>query len=185
MGTLYDTGMQAESKPLALIVGAGSGLSGSLARQCAAAGMQVALAARNTEKLKSFTGARLYACDAADAAQVDKLFASIETPDLVVYLRAPTAVLLERIRHRDRSFERPLQREYLDLLNRAYEEFFASFAGPAHVTIDVSDVDWIARLEDYVEVREVVLQTIANLEAGQGTFDFAPAEPPRRRAAAP
>src|SRR5688500_5771413 len=85
MGTLYDTGMQPETKPLALIVGAGSGLSGSLERQCAAAGMQVALATRNTEKLKSFTGARLYACDASDPAQVDKLFAGIETPELVVY----------------------------------------------------------------------------------------------------
>ena len=39
---------------LALIVGAGSGLSGSLAKLCAAQGMRVALAARNTEKLKSF-----------------------------------------------------------------------------------------------------------------------------------
>lgn len=77
--------MQTDSKQLALIVGAGSGLSGSLARQCAAAGMQVALAARNIDKLKGFTGARLYACDAADPAQVEKLFAAIETPELVVY----------------------------------------------------------------------------------------------------
>jgi NAD(P)-dependent dehydrogenase (short-subunit alcohol dehydrogenase family) len=70
---------------LALIVGAGSGLSGSLARQCAAAGMRVALAARNTDKLKSFTGASLHACDASDPAQVAALFESIDAPDLVVY----------------------------------------------------------------------------------------------------
>ena len=70
---------------LALIVGAGSGLSGSLARQCAAAGMRVALAARNTDKLKSFTGASLHVCDASDPAQVAALFESIDAPDLVVY----------------------------------------------------------------------------------------------------
>jgi NAD(P)-dependent dehydrogenase (short-subunit alcohol dehydrogenase family) len=81
--------MPADSNPLALIVGAGSGLSASLARQCAAAGMRVALAARNTEKLKSFSGARLYSCDASEPAQVAKLFDALErdqgTPDLVVY----------------------------------------------------------------------------------------------------
>jgi len=70
---------------LALIVGAGSGLSGSLARLCAAQGMRVALAARNTDKLKGFSGASLHRCDATDPAQVASLFESIETPNLVVY----------------------------------------------------------------------------------------------------
>ena len=52
---------------IALIVGAGNGLSASLARACAKQGMQVALAARNAEKLAPLvaeTGARAYACDA-------------------------------------------------------------------------------------------------------------------------
>lgn len=70
---------------LALIVGAGSGLSGSLAKLCAGAGMRVALAARNTEKLKGFSGAGLFRCDATEPSQVKALFESIETPDLVVY----------------------------------------------------------------------------------------------------
>ena len=70
---------------LALIVGAGRGLSGSLARLCAAQGMRVALAARNTDKLKAFEGASLHACDASDPSQVRKLFESVETPDMVVY----------------------------------------------------------------------------------------------------
>jgi len=73
----------------ALIVGAGSGLSASLARQCAAAGMQVGLAARNVDKLKDLvkqTGAQAYACDAADPSAVEKLFSALKTaPDLVVY----------------------------------------------------------------------------------------------------
>ena len=73
----------------ALIVGAGSGLSASLARKCAAAGMRVALAARNVDKLKALekeAGARSYACDASDPSQVNALFAALGTaPDLVVY----------------------------------------------------------------------------------------------------
>jgi short-subunit dehydrogenase len=73
---------------LALIVGAGSGLSASLARKCAASGMRLALAARHVGKLDSLvadTHARAIACDAADAAQVEALFAAIDPPDLVVY----------------------------------------------------------------------------------------------------
>jgi NAD(P)-dependent dehydrogenase (short-subunit alcohol dehydrogenase family) len=69
---------------LALIVGAGSGLSGSLAKLCAAQGMRVALAARNTDKLKGFS-ASLHRCDATQPAEVQELFEQIEAPDLVLY----------------------------------------------------------------------------------------------------
>jgi NAD(P)-dependent dehydrogenase (short-subunit alcohol dehydrogenase family) len=70
--------------PLALIVGAGSGLSGSLAKLCAAEGMRVALAARNTDKLKGFS-ASLHRCDATRLADVQALFQDLDVPDLVVY----------------------------------------------------------------------------------------------------
>jgi NAD(P)-dependent dehydrogenase (short-subunit alcohol dehydrogenase family) len=76
------------ANPLALIVGAGSGLSASLARKCAADGMRVALAARDISKLSTLgkeTGAALHACDAADARQVEALFNATDAPDLVVY----------------------------------------------------------------------------------------------------
>jgi NAD(P)-dependent dehydrogenase (short-subunit alcohol dehydrogenase family) len=75
----------------ALIVGAGSGLSASLARAFAKAGMRVALAARATDKLGPLaqeTGAKTYQCDASDRAQVDRLFADLDAgpgaPDVVV-----------------------------------------------------------------------------------------------------
>ena len=76
----------------ALIVGAGSGLSASLARLFASEGMRVALAARRTEKLGALvgeTGARAYRCDASRREEVDALFASLGAelgpPNLVVY----------------------------------------------------------------------------------------------------
>src|SRR6185295_11794278 len=78
----------ANPNPLAVIVGAGSGLSASLARQCVAAGMRVALAARNVPKLaeiKEETGASVHACDVTDAGQVERLFAELNAPELVVY----------------------------------------------------------------------------------------------------
>jgi NAD(P)-dependent dehydrogenase (short-subunit alcohol dehydrogenase family) len=71
----------------ALIVGAGSGLSASLARLLAAQGMRVALAARNPGKLAELareTGAETFACDSTQSADVDRLFAKSEA-DLVIY----------------------------------------------------------------------------------------------------
>lgn len=75
----------------ALIVGAGAGLSASLARTFAEAGLAVALAARAIDKLTALaqeTGAKVHQCDAGDRAQVDKLFAALDAagaPDVVVY----------------------------------------------------------------------------------------------------
>jgi NAD(P)-dependent dehydrogenase (short-subunit alcohol dehydrogenase family) len=72
----------------ALIVGAGSGLSAALARLFAKNGMTVALAARNPDKLgalASATGARVFPCDAAKRADVEKLFAAAGPLDIVVY----------------------------------------------------------------------------------------------------
>jgi NAD(P)-dependent dehydrogenase (short-subunit alcohol dehydrogenase family) len=76
----------------ALIVGAGEGLSASLARLFAREGIKVALAARKIEKLGAVcteTGARAFACDATNAEEVERLFGLVEremgAPDLVVY----------------------------------------------------------------------------------------------------
>ncbi|MDH7794396.1 MULTISPECIES: SDR family NAD(P)-dependent oxidoreductase [unclassified Beijerinckia] len=76
----------------ALIVGAGSGLSASLARLLAREGWAVGLAARNAYKLSALSaeaGARAWSCDATDPAAVAKLFdevdATLGPPDVVVY----------------------------------------------------------------------------------------------------
>ena len=76
----------------ALIVGAGQGLSASLARLFAREGLAVAIAARDAAKLAPLaaeTGARAFACDAQDEGQVARLFADVErdvgVPDVVVY----------------------------------------------------------------------------------------------------
>jgi NAD(P)-dependent dehydrogenase (short-subunit alcohol dehydrogenase family) len=89
----------------ALIVGAGSGLSASLARLFARSGMKVALAARSVDDLGALTqdiGGKALVCDASRGADVAKLFADLEAaggaPDVVVYnasyrTRGPVAEL--------------------------------------------------------------------------------------------
>jgi len=76
----------------ALIVGAGPGISASLARAFARLGVKLALAARNIEKLDTLvqaTGARAFAADAADAESVAELFLRVRDhlgePEIVVY----------------------------------------------------------------------------------------------------
>src|SRR2546426_1087802 len=76
----------------ALIVGAGAGLSASLARAFARAGMKVALAARSPAKLDPLVreiGASTFACDTVKGEDVDRLFAAVAgqvgEPDVVVY----------------------------------------------------------------------------------------------------
>lgn len=89
----------------ALIVGAGSGISASLARQLAGEGLKVGLAARNIEKLASLaaeTGAVTFAADATDPVAVGRLFNAVDArlgePDVVIYnagarVRGPIAEL--------------------------------------------------------------------------------------------
>ncbi len=76
----------------ALIVGAGQGLSASLARLLGGEGFAVALAAREPAKLGALcaqTGATAFACDAQDESQVARLFDALDraggSPDVVIY----------------------------------------------------------------------------------------------------
>ena len=79
-------------KKSVLIVGAGHGLSSSLARLCAENNMSVALVARNIKKLENLAkdiNATLHKCDTSEINEVSNLFKNLDqtigTPDLVVY----------------------------------------------------------------------------------------------------
>lgn len=97
--------MSVETFRTALIVGAGSGLSASLARLFAAEGLKLGLVARNADKLGPLAaeiGAEVFAADASSAEQVARLFEEadrrIGPPDVVVYnasgrLRGPVVEL--------------------------------------------------------------------------------------------
>jgi len=69
----------------------------------------------------------------------------IPAPDLVVYLRASTDVLMQRIAMRDRSYERAMQRDYIEMLNQAYESFYSQ---PEWVektlVIDTNTLDYVS-----------------------------------------
>jgi deoxyadenosine/deoxycytidine kinase len=72
----------------------------------------------------------------------------IPAPDLVVYLRADTDVLMERIALRDRPYERAIERDYIAALGDAYDDFFARYTAAPVLTIDTNHLDFVRRSDD-------------------------------------
>lgn len=88
----------------------------------------------------NLTGDELDMYDRVHAALAEK----IPRPDLIVYLQADTDVLMQRIALRDRPYERDMDRDYIEELNRAYEIHFADRRpGSGVLTIDTNDLDYV------------------------------------------
>ena len=74
----------------------------------------------------------------------EALAEKIPMPNLLVYLRADTDVLMQRIATRDRTYERNMERGYIEELNRAYEGFFSRpYDGTPVLTIDTNPLDFV------------------------------------------
>jgi deoxyguanosine kinase len=79
----------------------------------------------------------------------EALAEKIQRPDLIVYLRADTQLLLQRIAQRDRPYERDMDPGYIDQVNSAYDDFFinASHSTPVLV-IETNHLDYVRYAED-------------------------------------
>jgi deoxyadenosine/deoxycytidine kinase len=102
-----------------------------------------------------FEKSRLYAylnLEDSELLIYEKLYAllteSVPRPDLVVYLQAPTEVLLKRIRTRGRPEESRLGEEYLAEVNRAYNHYFFHYAQTPLLVVNTTDLDFVKRPED-------------------------------------
>jgi len=65
-------------------------------------------------------------------------------PDLVVYLRARVEVLAERLRKRNRAFERHIGVEYLERVSAAYRDFFFYYDETPLLVVDSTEIDFVA-----------------------------------------
>ena len=96
----------------------------------------------------------------------DALAEKIPLPNLIVYLRADTNVLMQRIASRDRPYERNMEREYIDQLNHAYDGFFIenqarNVAGNVAVlNLDTNELDYIRRVDDLKWVENRIRQAL-------------------------
>ena len=73
----------------------------------------------------------------------------VPTPDLIVYLQADTDVLMARIAQRDRTFERDINRDYIEALRLAYERFFAGTQTAPVLTVDTNPLNIVSRPDDF------------------------------------
>lgn len=79
----------------------------------------------------------------------EALAEKIAPPDLVVYLRANTDTLMKRIAMRDRPYERQMDRAYIDLLNRTYDDYYIYSPHNTQVLpIETDDLDFVNRPQD-------------------------------------
>lgn len=85
----------------------------------------------------------------------------IPKPDLIVYLRATTDVLMQRIALRDRSYERNMERDYIDRLNRAYEDFFSKpYDDTPILKIDTNSLNIVQNTEHLKLIENRIRETL-------------------------
>lgn len=91
-------------------------------------------------------------------------------PDLIVYLKVDTDTAMQRIAMRDRSYERNMDRSYIEALNDKYDQFFGTAASQAVLSIDTTPLDFVAR-RDHLE------QVINRIRDSLGIPPFQPQLP--------
>jgi len=114
------------------------------------------------EKDCLFAGINLEADEYGVYFQVHQALAEkIPPPDLIVYLKADTDILMQRIANRDRSYERNMERAYIDQLNHAYDVFFGdTHKGPPVLTLDTNALNYIASPGDLKWVENRIRQAL-------------------------
>ncbi len=94
----------------------------------------------------------------------DVVVGELPSPDLLIYLRAPMPVLMERISRRGRAIESGISADYLSLLDRYYDEWLKDFAICPVLMIQSDNLDFahrsdhldvvVARIEDRLSGKE-------------------------------
>jgi deoxyadenosine/deoxycytidine kinase len=96
------------------------------------------------------------------------VMAGLPRPDLLLYLKAPVNILLERIRRRGRGIESGISEEYLSLLDTFYEEWLRTFDLCPVLTLRTDDLDYVHQPKHL----DVVVQRIHEKLAGKEDVIF-------------
>ena len=92
----------------------------------------------------------------------EALAEKIQKPDLLVYLQASTDTLMQRIAFRDRTYERQMERSYIDDLNHAYDAFFAKpFDHTPVLTIETNNLNIVQNPEHLKLIENRIRQSLS------------------------
>lgn len=98
----------------------------------------------------------------------DLVVGRLPAPDLLIYLKAPVAVLVERIRRRGRSIETGVSAEYLELLDSFYDDWLRNFDACPVLTIRSDDLDFVNQSRHL----DIVVERIQDKLAGREELVF-------------
>lgn len=80
----------------------------------------------------------------------------IPKPDLVVYLQASSEVLLMRIRERNRSYEKPIDLDYIRALNEAYNHYFFHYTKTPLLVVNTDRIDFVNNEKDLKDLLDLL-----------------------------
>lgn len=110
----------------------------------------------------------LFACLNLDGDELDTYYSvhqalaeKLPVPDLILYLQAETDVLMQRIAHRDRPYERNMDQGYIHNLNQAYEDFFSDqYTASPVLRINTNQLNYVANEDDLDLVENRIRQAL-------------------------
>jgi deoxyguanosine kinase len=97
----------------------------------------------------------------------ERLAIDMPQPDLVIYLQAPTDVLLERIAKRGIVYEQHISADYLDRLNNAYASYFYDYRAAPLLIVNAAQADFVNRDQDYQQL----LTELGRIKPGRQYFN--------------
>lgn len=89
-------------------------------------------------------------------------------PDLVIYLQASPATLMERVKKRGRGSERAMNESYLTELTKAYSEFFYHYEGAPLLTVNSEHLNFAEKDADF----ELLVQRIQDMRGVREFFNL-------------
>ncbi|HDR04656.1 MAG TPA: deoxynucleoside kinase [Candidatus Marinimicrobia bacterium] len=87
------------------------------------------------------------------------LVKQVATPDLLIYLQADTERLMHNIKLRGRTYEKNMDRDYIEALNQIYNQFFFRYSQSPLLIINTTDIDFVNRDEDLEELIGYIRQS--------------------------
>lgn len=95
----------------------------------------------------------------------EQMIEVVKYPDLLIYLRASVPHLVANIQKRGRGYEQTMQLEYLQNLNRRYEDFIADYPG-RQMVVDVDHLDFLANAHDFGTIVDRIDRSLFGLFPG-------------------